>query len=405
LQQRTLEELMPQNLLKPTWHNLHKTNRRYMNVKHQIKNHLKNISGWRTNRKLVVFSVDDYGNVRLDSKKAFNSLKKAEIPFTSRFDCLDTLETREDLESLYGVLSSVKDQHGNPAIFTPYALPCNIDFEAMASNDYEEYIYELVPITYEKLSLRDPNAYNGTWKLWQEGIKKGLMKPQFHGREHFNLNVFNNLIHKRSENLLKALKQHSHVTITEHDNYSQSWTAAYSFDDKKETESFLGNIEDGLKSFKKVYGYDAKVFTPPAQKFPLHLESKLGSLGLEYIDRPRSLNRHLGNGKYQLEKHKLGGGNIMTEIVRNVVFEPTTTRHFDWVSYSFKQVEAAFRMKKPANISSHRVNYCGHIDPENRAVGLKKLHQLLNKIVTRWPEVEFISADELGDIISKSKKQ
>ena len=59
---------------------------------------MKNISGWRTDRKLVVFSVDDYGNVRLASKSAFENLEKSNIRFNSRFDRLDTLETRIDLE-------------------------------------------------------------------------------------------------------------------------------------------------------------------------------------------------------------------------------------------------------------------------------------------------------------------
>ena len=373
-------------------------------IKQKIANHLKNIPGWRTKRKLVVISVDDYGNVRLASKNAYDNLNKANIPFDSRFDKLDTLETKQDLELLYKVLSSVKDQHGNPAIFTPYSLSCNIDFEAMAANNYSEYIYELLPITFEKNALKDSKAYSGAWKLWQEGIEKGLMKPQFHGREHFNLNVFNDLLDKRNENLIKVLKQNSYVSIPEHKNYKQGWTAAYSFGDKKETEGFLDNVSAGLKHFKDVYGSESKVFTSPAQQFPLHLEPELSALGLQYIDSPRSLKRHLGNGQFQMEKHKLGGGADMTELVRNVVFEPTHNRGFNWVDFTFKQVEAAFFWKKPANISSHRVNFCGHIDKENRKIGLTALKQLLDKIVKRWPEVEFISADQLGDMITNNKK-
>lgn len=372
-------------------------------MKQTIANYIKNISGWKTNRKLVVFSVDDYGNVRLGSKAALENLQNDNIPFNSHFDRLDTLETRDDLESLYTVLSSVQDKHGNPAVFTPYALSCNIDFEAMSNNGYSEYVYELLPKTYEKLSSKESKAYNGTWELWKEGIDKGLMKPQFHGREHFNLNVFNDLLKKHSENLIKVLKQDSYVSIPEHRDYKNGWTAAYSFNEKIETEHFLDNVEDGLKRFKEVYGYDSMVFTPPAQQFPLHLEPGLSGLGVKYIDRPRSLKRHLGNGKYQMEKHKLGGGEDILELVRNVVFEPTTSHRSNWVDFAFKQVEAAFRMKKPANISSHRVNFCGYIDENNRKVGLTALKQLLDKIVTRWPEVEFISADQLGDIISKEK--
>jgi hypothetical protein len=37
--------------------------------------------------------------------------------------------------------------------------------------------------------------------------------------------------------------------------------------------------------------------------------------------------------------------------------------------------------------------------PENRDRGLKLLGQLIKKIVTNWPEVEFVSSAELGEII------
>ena len=55
-----------------------------MSVKNHIKNHLKNISGWRTNRKLVIFSVDDYGNVRLASKSALSNLENSNIRIYTR---------------------------------------------------------------------------------------------------------------------------------------------------------------------------------------------------------------------------------------------------------------------------------------------------------------------------------
>ena len=372
-------------------------------MKKTVINHIKNISGWRTNRKLVVISVDDYGNVRIASKEALNNLKKENLPFNSHFDSLDTLETREDLEALYEVLSSVKDKNGNSALFTAYSLSCNIDFESMALNNYSKYEYELLPKTFDKLAEKHPKVYAGTWDLWQEGIEKGLMKPQFHGREHFNLNIFNDLLKKKDKDLINVLKQNSYVTVPSHKNYKNGWTSAYSFDKIEETTGFLENVERGLQSFEKVYGYKSNTFTPPAQEFPLHLEPKLSDLGIKYIDRPRSLNRHLGEGKYKTEKHILGGGSTMTELVRNVVFEPTTKRISDWVNFSFNQVDAAFRMRKPANISTHRVNYCGHIDPKNREKGLVALKQLLQIIVKRWPEVEFISADQLGNIITNKK--
>src|SRR5690554_3353463 len=119
-------------------------------MKQALFNNIKNIPGWRTPRRLVIFSVDDYGNVRLSSKEAYQNFKKEKFPQVSRFDCYDALETREDLESLYEILTSVRDSKGNPAVFTPYALSCNIDFDAIANNNYQEYKYELLLQTFEK---------------------------------------------------------------------------------------------------------------------------------------------------------------------------------------------------------------------------------------------------------------
>jgi hypothetical protein len=90
-------------------------------------------------------------------------------------------------------------------------------------------------------------------------------------------------------------------------------------------------------------------------------------------------------------------------MVRNVVSEPTEVRGINWVDFTMKQIETAFRWNKPAIISSHRVNFCGHIDENNRNVGLMALKNLLYEIVKKWPDVEFMSADELGECIKKQK--
>jgi len=70
------------------------------------------------------------------------------------------------------------------------------------------------------------------------------------------------------------------------------------------------------------------------------------------------------------------------------------------VHIAIDQVAAAFRWRRPAMISSHRVNFSGHIDEKNRARGLDALRLLLRKIVNRWPDVQFISADQLVERIA-----
>ena len=87
--------------------------------------------------------------------------------------------------------------------------------------------------------------------------------------------------------------------------------------------------------------------------------------------------------------------------VRNVVFEPTSNSSS--VTIALKQIQTAFFWNRPAIISSHRVDFCGHIDPKNRKIGIQALRELLQKIVRRWPEVEFMSSAELGKDIQNEK--
>lgn len=368
--------------------------------KQALFNHAKNLVGWRTKRKLVVISVDDYGNVRLDSKEARERMDKAGLKIHSRFDAFDTLETREDLEALYEVLSSVKDKNGRHAVFTPFALPCNINFEAMEEEGYERYIYELLPETYTKLSVFYPKAYTGSWAAWQYGIQEGLMAPQFHGREHLNLHYFEELLRKNNPALLESLKNRSIVALPEPSFTSLGWTAAFSFWSLDQLPLQQTILEEGTQAFQEVYGYAPSVFTPPAQQFHPSHYPLLKSLKFLAIDRPLFYQQHLGEGRYQrkLEYMHYDANLSMTKIVRNVVFEPTEP-NTDHVGKALSQIEAAFRLRKPAIISSHRVNYAGFVDPAYRTLGLGHLQVLLNQIVKKWPDVEFISVAELVDQI------
>jgi len=375
-------------------------------VKDSLINNLKNSIGWKTKRKIVVFSVDDYGNVRLHSKEARAKLDQAGLKVYSRFDLFDTLETKKDLEQLYAVLDSAKDKNGRSAVFTPFALPCNIDFEKMEADNFQKYYFENLPVTYSKLAKEQPEAYDGAWELWQEGIAKGFLRPQFHGREHLNLFVFNDKLEKRDPELLTALQNKSYTSISDEDYPTMSSTAALDFWDVNDNEKLKPILVEGLQFFKEVYGYSSNYFTPPVYQIHHSLFSTLKENGIKYIDLGLVRKEHHGQNSYKTSFNYIGKKTKegLTIMVRNIVFEPTEDRGLDWVSFTMKQIERAFRWNKPAIISSHRVNFCGHIDPKNREMGLQTLQKLLQEIVKKWPEVEFMAADELGDYLTNQRK-
>lgn len=374
-------------------------------IKEKLILNAKNSIGWKTNRKIVVFSVDDYGNVRVNSKEARTKMDEAGMKIYSRFDILDTLETKQDLEQLYEVLASVKDKNNRSAVFTPFALPCNIDFEKMEAEDFKQFRFEMLPETYKKLAIEQPEAYDGAWDLWQTGIAKGYLKPQFHGREHLNLHIFNDKLKKRDAELLTALKNKSYTSISDDDYPSMSSTAAFDFWDVKENETLAPMIAEGLQLFEKVYGYKSNYCTPPVYNIHHSLFKTLQENGIRFIDLGLIRKEHQGFNQYKTSFNYTGkSNNGLSTIVRNIVFEPTEDRGIDWVAFTMKQIETAFRWNRPAVISSHRVNFCGHIDPKNREKGLEALKNLVQEIVKKWPDVEFMSADEMAETLSNQRK-
>jgi hypothetical protein len=64
-----------------------------------------------------------------------------------------------------------------------------------------------------------------------------------------------------------------------------------------------------------------------------------------------------------------------------------------------KEIEAAFNLNKIAIISSHRVNFCGFISEKNRKNGLEALDTLLKMIKKVFPDVEFVSAEDLVNLM------
>jgi hypothetical protein len=63
------------------------------------------------------------------------------------------------------------------------------------------------------------------------------------------------------------------------------------------------------------------------------------------------------------------------------------------------QIQSAFLFDKPAVICTHRINFIGFINEKNRDRGLRDLDCLLKQITKKWPDVIFITTDQLSNFI------
>src|SRR5690606_19889866 len=126
----------------------------------------------------------------------------------------------------------------------------------------------------------------------------------------------------------------------------------------------------------------------------------IGVLGFQGTTAQRLPVGFPGNRK--LKRHYMGQRNSLGQryLVRNAMFEPSQNRDKDWVDSCLNEIKIAFYMRKPAIISTHRVNYVGDLDSRNSDHGLRELGRLLHAITTRWPDAEFLTSEALLDLIN-----
>jgi len=377
-------------------------------LKSKLRVNVSNIPGWRTRRHIVVIESDDWGSVRMSSNESFERLKTAGIPVDkSHYNINDALECNQDLEELFNVLSQYKDSTGRHPVMTGVNVVANPDFEKIKESDYTEYFYE----PYTETCKRYP-GHEKVYELWKKGIEERLFVPIFHGREHLNVQRWQRYLQSGNESVRLAFD--CSVTGISRGLDKQllpDFQAAFDLDTMDDLPYMKEVLSSGLSLFEDLYGFKAGYFVPTNGPFNNSLEKDLLEGGVKYVNTGKKQQEPLGNGQYKVNTRFLGDKNQLGQIylTRNCFFEPAATGYevpadYDWLGYCLKEIEIAFRLHKPATISSHRVNYIGFLHPENREKGLKALSQLLGEIIKRWPDVEFMTSVELGDLIASTKK-
>lgn len=366
-----------------------------------IKRGLSNIPGWRTKRHLVVIESDDWGSIRMPSKEAFNILISEGIDMLSDegflYNKYDSLATAEDLTSLFEILCSVKDSTGRPAVLTPVSVVANPDFKSIKQSDFEEYFYEPFTETLKKYRNCE-DSYN----LWKEGISKRIFMPQFHGREHLNVKAWMRALKNGHTNIIHAFNNEMWgISTANEPDINLELQAAFDFVEAVDLNYQKEVIIKGLDLFEKLFDYRACFFVPPNGPFSSKLEPVCSSEGIKYLSASKIQIEPLGHGRTRRRLHCIGqkSKSGLTLLTRNCFFEPVQPGK-DWIDGCLNDISNAFRWHKPAVICSHRLNYIGALYPENRDNGLRQLGLLLNRIIKTWPDAEFITSAELGEIIS-----
>lgn len=374
-----------------------------MNLKKRITNNLLNIPGWHTKRHIIVIESDDWGSIRMPSKDVYNRL----LPFSvasndAWYNLYDSLASEEDLNKLLDLLSNYIDKEGNHPVITANCVVANPDFDKIRQSNFKEYHYELFTDTLKKY----PN-HTRSFELWKKGIEENLFYPQFHGREHLNVQFWMKCLRNKNDFTLRMFDEKTWGMEVKICNDSRThFLAGYNYDDLNAIRFIMNSINDGMKLFESLFGYKSKTFIANCYTWDQEIEKCLLDNGVIALQGSPFqsfpiYNKHVygKKGKYHFCGTKNEFGQIY--LVRNVTFEPSMyIDRYKALEECLCKIQTAFRWNKPAIISSHRLNFIGNIEPNNRDVNLVLFKKLLDEILKKWPDVEFMSSDQLADLIT-----
>lgn len=370
------------------------------NLRRIVAHHLVNISGWRTNRKIVVIESDDWGSIRMPSRNVYDDLLSKGVPVDKSPYCrYDSLASESDLAALFDKLNHFKDSTGRPPVITANSLVANPDFDRIKKSNFNEYYFEEISKTFKRYHNHDKCL-----ELWLEGKQNRLFYLQSHGREHVNIYNWLKLL-RNDEYDFRLAFEHQCWGLSSgvYSNLDSSVQAAFDLIDTNSIGQQKKIIQSGLRLFKDLFGYSSESFIYPNYTWASELDDVLKKEGVKFLQGMKYQKLPRANGQNQgMIRHYLGEKNHVDQyyLIRNCSFEPSLEDdNFDNVGTCLRGISTAFKWKKPAIITSHRINYVGNLHESNRSRCLRMFSSLMKEIVKRWPDVEFMTSDELGAVI------
>ena len=163
-------------------------------------------------------------------------------------------------------------------------------------------------------------------------------------------------------------------------------------------------VNRGVDIFRSLFGRGPRATVAPHYLWDGATECAWRDAGIRVV---QAVNRHLRArspfGFLRVPRFSTGRRSPagLLYLARNCRFEPVL--YGDTAEKTFRQVRMAFETHRAAIISSHRINFSGRLFPERRDRTLWQLGALLDMIVDRYPETEFLTSAALAQRILREE--
>lgn len=368
------------------------------------KEWIKNSLGFKTKRKILVIESDDWGSIRSQSIEGIKSLEERGIidhrgrdAQSMRYNYNDSLMELNDLKTLREILSIIQDSKGvNPKITAYYNL-ANPDYEKIALCSFQKFHFK----TFKEQLIEW--GEKETFEQHISLIKDGLITPEFHGLTHLNETYWMRMLRKADADFISAFESRFFgVRKTGGFNTLE----AYNYEFKSDLTHITKSFQLGIKLFEETFGFRPKIFCPPNGPLSSRIYPAIKETGISGIQVARLVFKEplgLKKSRYRFGVMGQYEKNGLMFLNRNAFFEPNDHSISDWEGAALSSIEHCFKLGKPAVLSTHRVNYTGRLNKLNGTLGLHQFGELLKKIVSKWPDIEFMDTKTLVKFIAEEK--
>lgn len=379
---QTFFRVLHQNGLAAVFRRIHKSQRiRWYRWRGQ---RLNKQLGWRSKHPILVIESDDWGAEHIPGPETGKNLPENYLPGQSRSN-LDGLERPEDIDKLCDVLNQHKDKFGNAAVVTTNFVMTNADFSAIKENEFS--LYAAKPIISGWNHEQDTE---GMWKCYRRAIKDNLFVPQLHGERHFCPSKW---LHRLRQKDRAALRAFECLMVGGEEDESGIGLQGMSPIYYAARNIIQQLVADGTETFRNVFGKDSITTIAPCYGWRSP-ETEEALLARKVCAMQGREYQHLPGGR--MRTHYLGqiDKTGMLFLTRNCHLEPIPKGTS--VERCMREIEQAFRQGLPAIVCSHRINFTSRVAAGVRDKGLTQLNTVLSKVTKIFPDVEFLSSEQLA---------
>ena len=353
--------------------------------------------GYKTTQPVLIIESDDWGSIRSN----LAGIKRAEENGISLkediFCAFDTIENADDIKLIIEKFHVIKDCYGDPLILTANFLTQNPNLKKISEENFEKYYSESIIDSYIKNNCGD------VLKFVKEGMDKGVIMPQLHGREHLNVpNWMKDL--KKDSYRSKELVKFGIVSSPLSKNISNKFCYEDALNyNKGHIDYCYKYVDEAYKDFYDLFGFYSKTFISPcgvvSSTFEKNfLENKFHILqhttdrfhnedGTTNYLKERKSKFTIKNNCINLSR-TIFGENVIVKLDRNLI---KTGVNVARICHFFR---------KPIIISAHRINFCSGIyGKELRNENVDNLINLVLAIKKAIPCIKFISSDKIDEYI------